>query len=183
MSQMNFSSLNDLASSLGVGSIAMLAVFLFLDANTPIYALIESNAVSQSWAIFVAIPLVFIAYVAGVVSVAIGRYLRQMAVTSSSSQLEWSAVPQQRTELVMLNYQKYRQVIDTLDGAAIAFALLTVGVAFEAMAFRVPTIGVTLGLLCLFLCALCALIASRTEQDCQHFFRAVSKKSPPNSPP
>ncbi len=165
MPQINFSDLTELTGSLGIGSIAVLAVVLVLDATTPFYSLVEANSESNSWAIFVALPLLVISYVAGVICVAIGNTTRHRMIGASRQPIYWTEIPEHLLSLVVVEYRNVRRKIDVLDGAVPAFLLLAIGVVFEAVNFRVYLLGAILFLVTVLCAAICALVAIRTERE------------------
>lgn len=169
MPQISFSELNDLVGSVGIGSIAMLAMFLILDSVTPVFQLVETNTQSQSWTAFVIVPMIVFSYVAGVICVAIGNLFRTAVLYTQRVELDWKKVDEKLLNLVTIEYRNYSRKIDILDGSVAAFLFLAVGVIAESFAFSFFVLGVIICAACLFVSVSCALIGDRTEREFSRF--------------
>ncbi|MEL6808035.1 MAG: hypothetical protein AAFO97_09665 [Pseudomonadota bacterium] len=175
MPQISFSDLGELTGALGIGSIAVLAVLMVLDTLSPIHTLIETEADSQTWALFVAVPIIVISYVAGIICVALGNTARTTFSSVSPPEPEWVSIPESLLNIVTVQYRNAKRKIDVLDGATVAFLMLAIGLALEGFHFGLPALGAMLATISVATSTLCFFIAGRTEIGLINFVRGTMK--------
>ncbi len=128
-------SIQGFAGATGVGALALLGLFLFTDGLAPnTLPTVEVYAKTAIWGVVVAIPLLSIAYVAGLLAMG--------AADAIAGRLPWSdrsdrMIDLQRlagaADVVSTRYQQLRQEQEILSGSALALLLLAAGALVERL--------------------------------------------------
>ena len=131
------------AGATGVGALCFLAVFLILDGREPgVFSTVEFYAKTTTWGIVAAVPVAAMAYVAGLLAIAVSSgLLEQMAHTTigRSADDAVALVQLNKDSPVAQQYLQLRQEQGILAGSAIAMLLLTLGALSERR--NLPNIG------------------------------------------
>jgi hypothetical protein len=128
--------LGSVAGATGVGTLCLLALFLFLDGRAPtLFPTFEQYAKTATWGIVAAVPVLAIGYVVGVammnaagtaVRLTFGPHLDvEIGDTSKLANLDAGK------SVLVQAFVQLRQERDVLGGAAIALLLLAVGALSE----------------------------------------------------
>lgn len=123
------------AGATGVGALCFLAVFLILDGRDPgVFPTVEFYAKTTTWGIVVAVPVAAMAYVAGLLAIAVSsKLLEQMAHTTIGRSADdvVALVQLNKDSPVAQQYLQLHQEQGILAGSAIALLLLTIGALSE----------------------------------------------------
>ena len=140
---MPIESASSFAGAAGVGALCFLAVFLILDGREPgVFPTVEFYSKTATWGIVAAVPVAAMAYVAGLLAIAVSSgLLEQVAHTTiGRSAVDVVALAQiSKDSPVAQQYLQLRQEQGILAGSAIAMLLLTLGVLSERR--NLPNIG------------------------------------------
>jgi hypothetical protein len=178
------------AGATGVGAICFLAMFLILDGREPgVFPTVEFYAKTATWGIVAAVPVAAMAYVAGLLAIAVSSgLLEQVAHTTvGRSAIDSVALAQiSKDSPVAQQYLQLRQEQGILAGSAIAMLLLTIGALSERR--NLPAIqaatwwAVALGLVAGFLCFYVAFTKARDAHTIAMGVHSAIAASMPQAP-
>jgi hypothetical protein len=129
--------LGSFAGATGVGALCFLAVFLFLDGCArSLFPAVEIYAKSTTWGIVAAVPVLAIAYVAGLLAISAAQFT--VAHTFGPARdVEFADLVQlsnsRTTDSVALReYTQLREERAILAGSALALLMLAIGAVSES---------------------------------------------------
>lgn len=136
--------LGSVAGATGVGTLCLLALFLFLDGCAPkLFPTFEQYAQTATWGIVAAVPVLAIAYVVGVAIMNAGGTAVRMTFGPTLDAEIGDAARLANLDagksLLVQTVVQLRQERDVLSGAAIAFVLLAIGALSEVR--NLPGLG------------------------------------------
>jgi len=168
--------ISDLTGAFGIGAMNVLSLFIALDATTPVFQLVESNAQTTSWAVFISLGLAAATYVLGILVISLGAFLRTMLGSRDEfSLLALSALRPDFADLVQVEYRQFEKRRRVLEGSFPTFALAVPALWLEMIYFDVPVLGWTLIALALICCAGALVLAKASEIE---FRRFLSSETP-----
>jgi hypothetical protein len=172
-------SLESITGRLGVGSIALLGLFMLFDGQTSgVYLLVERYGKSTSWGILGVIPTVVVTYILGVFCVGLaevvfGRFRSLRSPAQPDAILTISA---KRSALLDTVYSEQLRDHELLKGASIAFLILAAGCLGEAPNMGAYPMLVWLSALgAVVSAALSLLFARKAALRAQHFVATLGE--------
>lgn len=157
--------LADITGAFGVGAINMMTLFLVLDATTNAFSVIEENAATASWSIFVALPVFVASYVLGVLMNTFGSVLR--------SSLGWrtpiAILPALRShpdlrDHLEYEYRQFSKKRDVLEGMVPTACLAAFAIWLEAQTWGYYALGTALAAFALFGAVACLFLVKVIER-------------------
>ncbi|MEP4712728.1 MAG: hypothetical protein ABJ007_22820, partial [Pseudophaeobacter sp.] len=156
----------------------VLSLFLVLDATTPAFILVESNANTASWSVFLSLGIAAATYVIGVLVISLGAFLRtKFGHRDEAALLALSACSPNLSEFVLAEYRQFAKRRQLLEGAFPTFAIAVPGLWLESLNFQVPILGWTLIVLALTCCAGALILAGACEHEYRRFLQSAQSDS------
>ena len=120
--------IGDITGYLGLGSLAILGLFLILDGRMDILGLIEQYASTSTWSAVVAIPILVVAYLLGVIVVTISDIVFDSKFEQVYPQTSlFTSVATSENETVIEKYVELERVRRLMVGSILPFLLLGLG--------------------------------------------------------
>lgn len=133
---MSAESISTIAGPAGIGALCLLGVFLFLDGRAPsLFPTVETYAKTATWGVVAAVPVLVMAYVAGLCVSAAGVYLVQHFSGHSFAQeatdiAKVASISADKSAAIQI-YSQLLQDRAVFAGCTIAFVILSVGAVSE----------------------------------------------------
>lgn len=133
--ELPWASLQGFAGAAGVGSLAVLGIFLAVDSlHHDVLPVLEFYAKTATWAIVAAIPAAAIAYVLGLLLIGAGGLLLDILPAAQSAERyeDLVKIGDMGSGPVIESYQQLIQESQILAGSSLALVLIAVGAALDA---------------------------------------------------
>jgi hypothetical protein len=169
---------------LAIGSLVILGMFEVIDVLTLWATWFNWASGFTVWTLFVSVPILFVTYFSGLLSVLLGEYIFFTIIKRSPNVISDSFI-----ELSVLNnsvlFQKYTEglrIIRILLGSSLGFLVLAGGVLFQATR---QTEGVGLGLRIaglglLVIGFICPIVANGIDKQNRHLLNEYKSQSSKN---
>ena len=158
--------LADITGAFGVGAINMMTLFLFLDATTNAFTVIEQNANSASWSIFVALPVFVASYVLGVLMNTFGATLRSLlGWRSPVAILQALRAHADLRDHLEYEYRQFSKKRDLLEGMVPTACLAAVAIWLETQTWGYHALGAVLVVFALLGAGACLMFVKVIERD------------------
>lgn len=158
--------LADITGAFGVGAINMMTLFLFLDATTNAFNVIEDSATSASWTIFVALPVFVASYVLGVLMITLGSVLRSgLGWRSPIAILAALRAHADLRDHLEYEYRQFRKKRDVLEGMVPTACLAACAIWLEAQTWGYHALGTVLVVFALLGAGACLMFVKLIERD------------------
>ncbi len=128
--------IEEFTGTIGVGCLVMLGIFFLTDSFFRYWYLIEGLMHTNSWSILVSVPILIVNYIFGVIVIEIRellipKYYRSTVHNEFDENMMF--VVQKNNDFLSSRYSDIWQSKRVLNGSAIAFVLVGMGVFLEGL--------------------------------------------------
>jgi len=174
-------SIEDLTSSLAVGSLIFLGLFLTVDRFLDLWSFIESYASDATWAIVAAIPTLVITYAIGLFAISATDiiFLRLRGKKLPSEVEKYITIAELKNDVIAQRYITLKRNQAFFQGCTAAFFILTIGALCSTKwmpGYEIFSYITAAG--CLLVCILCPFFAVRISSEADLFVNHKYKPEP-----
>jgi hypothetical protein len=160
--------LDELTGTIGVGCLVSLGLYFLTDSQFNYWYTVEQLMKTNTWGVLISIPILIVNYILGLITIEIGEIFIPILFRKKDLQefyQNFKKVARIGNELIAARYNEVYQNKRILNGSAIGFVLISIGVFLEGINLGIDyqIIGFIGMMGSLILTGLCSFISYRIQ--------------------